>query len=325
MQRYNIAHPVVNDDVSDMWGKCDVNCWPTLLLLGPNANPLIMLMGEGHKDELRLYIKNALNFYKSKKEISNHSLPLKSAYHLLPELKGPLLFPGKIANFIDDDRNELIAISDSGNHRILIVNSDGSIVHQIGGGASGFKDDNLVNSQFNSPQGLIFRNKDVLFVADTENHAIRMIDLKNDKVETLVGTGVQSHDRKGGNVGNLQSISSPWDLCLYKTPEGKEILIIAMAGTHQIWAYFFQDTDWWKSQKYKAGSCVAIAGSGREENRNNQYPHAAAFAQPSGLALCKKNREVYIADSESSSVRRLSLIDGKVTPVVGGDRNPNVS
>lgn len=324
MQRYNISHPVVNDNTSDMWTKCEVNCWPTLLMLGPHANPLIMLTGEGHKEDLQLYIKNALNYYKSKNEISNHSLPLQSAFHLLPELKGPLLFPGKITNFIDNDGNELIAISDTGNHRILIITNDGSIIHQIGGTAAGLKDGDLKNARFNTPQGITFQNKDVLFVADTENHAIRKIDLKNNKVETLVGNGVQGHNRVGGEIGKNQSISSPWDLCLYKMTNGKEVLIIAMAGTHQIWAYFLEDTEWWKSKQYKAETCAAIAGSGREENRNNQYPHAAAFAQPSGLALCKKNKEVYIADSESSSIRRLSLVDGKVTAVVGGDRNPNV-
>ncbi|GJQ72884.1 hypothetical protein Trydic_g1532 [Trypoxylus dichotomus] len=323
VQRYNISHPVVNDNTSDMWQKCEVNCWPTLLLLGPNANPLIMLMGEGHKEDLKMYIKNALNYYKSRKEISNHSLPLKSAFHLLPELKGPLLFPGKITNFADNDGNELIAISDTGNHRILIVTYDGSIIQQIGRAAAGLKDGSLKNAEFNAPQGLVFQNKDILFVADTENHAIRKIDLKNNKVETLVGNGIQGHDHLGGKKGKAQPISSPWDLSLYETPTGKNVLIIAMAGTHQIWAYFFEDTEWWKSIQYKAGICRVIAGSGREENRNNQYPHAAAFAQPSGLALCKKNKEVYIADSESSSIRRLSLIDGKVTAVVGGDRNPN--
>lgn len=108
-------------------------------------------------------------------------------------------------------------------------------------------------------------------------------------------------------------------------PPMRDVLVIAMAGTHQIWALFLEDTVWWKCKKYPAGTCINIAGSGREENRNNNYPHSAAFAQPSGLALCLKNKEVYIADSESSSVRRLSLVDGKVTPVVGGDRNPYVS
>ena len=34
-----------------------------------------------------------------------------------------------------------------------------------------------------------------------------------------------------------------------------------------------------------AGSCFAVAGSGKEENRNTSYPMKACFAQPSGLAF----------------------------------------
>lgn len=321
-----------------MWQNCGVHCWPTLLLLGPNANPIVMLMGEGHKDNLRLYIKNALEYYKSKNLISNHKLPLKSAYHLLPSLKGPLLFPGKICNYFDKNSStELLAISDTGNHRILIVNTSGVLLEQVGGKGAGFKDGTLEEAQFNSPQGLTFKNKDILYVADTENHAIRKIDLKNNYVETVAGTGVQGCDRIGGKPGKIQEISSPWDVCIFTTADMdmsfhasieetplKDVLIIAMAGTHQIWALFMQDTIWWKFKRYNAGICANIAGSGREENRNNQYPHAAAFAQPSGLALNISNKELYVADSESSSVRRISLADGTVTGVVGGDRNPSV-
>lgn len=355
-------------------------------MLGPHANPIVMLTGEGHKEDLQLYIKNALNYYKSKNEISNHKLPFQSAYHLLPDLKGPLLFPGKITNILDENNHEILAVSDTGNNRILIIKGDGTILQQIGGKKIGFKDGNLDNAEFNNPQGLVFQNKDVLFVADTENHAIRKIDLKKKTVETVAGknmviilksysihflillleqnfafffkgrlifflkafsvhninnslssgTGIQGHDIVGGNLWKKQAISSPWDVCIYRTPDMdltfhpdgnppvRDVLIIAMAGSHQIWAIFLEDTVWWKCKKYPAGTCINIAGSGREENRNNNYPHAAAFAQPSGLALCAKNKEIYIADSESSSVRRLSLVDGKVTPVVGGDRNPNV-
>lgn len=319
-----------------MWKNCEVNCWPTLLLLGPNANPIVMLMGEGHKENLQTYIKASLEYYKAKNQISNHQLPLKSAYHLLPDLKGPLLFPGKITNFLTEDQQEILAISDTGNNRILILKSDGTILYQIGNGRIGFRDGTFTNAEFNAPQGIVFQTQNILFVADTENHAIRKINLINKTVETVVGSGVQGHDRTGGKQWTQQVISSPWDLCIYKTPDMdmsfypdgnppiRDILIIAMAGTHQIWALFLEDTVWWKCKKYPAGTCMCIAGSGREENKNNAYPHAAGFAQPSGLAICGKNKEVYIADSESSSVRRLSLVDGKVMPVVGGDRNPNV-
>ncbi|KAG5887873.1 hypothetical protein JTB14_011408 [Gonioctena quinquepunctata] len=335
VQRYNISHPVVNDANSEMWKNCDVHCWPTLLVLGPHSNPIIMLTGEGHKDDLTVCIRNALEFYKEQNQISNHQLPLKSAYHFLPDLKGPLLFPGKITNFLDENNHELLAVSDTGNNRILILKEDGTILQQIGGKKMGFKDGDFEEAEFNNPQGLVFFNKDILFVADTENHAIRRIDLENEYVDTYAGTGEQGHDHQGGKRFNQQSISSPWDVCIYRTPDMdltfhadgnpplREVLIIAMAGTHQIWALFLVETVWWKCKRYPAGTCINIAGSGMEENRNNSYPHVAAFAQPSGLALCPSTKEVYIADSESSSIRRLSLIDGKVTPVVGGDRQPN--
>lgn len=313
-----------------MWKNCNVCCWPTLLLLGPNANPIVMLMGEGHKDKLFLYIKNALSYYKAKNEISNHKLPFKSAYHLLPDLKGPLLFPGKITVYEDSQNNsEFIAISDSGNHRILLLHNDGSVMHQVGGLKAGYKDGTLANAEFNSPQGLVFQNSNILFVADTDNHAIRKIDFKNNSVTTIAGSGEQGSDYKGGKQGLQQEISSPWDICLYRMLDldnkEKDILIIAMAGTHQIWAVFLTDTVWWKHQTYTKDTCVCIAGSGREENKNNQYPLSAGFAQPSGLAINNNDKEVYIADSESSSVRKLSLVDGKVSAVVGGDLNPRVS
>ena len=76
---------------------------------------------------------------------------------------------------------------------------------------------------------------------------------------------------------------------------------------------------------YPAGTCAAIVGTGKEENRNNSYPHAAGFAQPSGVCVADELQTAFVADSESSSIRKISLMDGKVTAVVGGDRSPFVS
>jgi hypothetical protein len=76
---------------------------------------------------------------------------------------------------------------------------------------------------------------------------------------------------------------------------------------------------------YSAGTCAAIVGNGKEENRNNSYPHAAGFAQPSGLSVANELQTIFVADSESSSIRKISLTDGKVSALVGGDRSPFVS
>lgn len=75
------------------------------------------------------------------------------------------------------------------------------------------------------------------------------------------------------------------------------------------------------------GTCLRFAGSGNEENRNNAYPHKAGLAQPSGLAFAPSQpwNCLFIADSESSTIRSLSLSDGAVKHVVGGERDPLVS
>ncbi|KAM7351764.1 NHL repeat-containing protein 2 [Cochliomyia hominivorax] len=326
-QRYGIEHPIVNDPRMSLWRAIGVRCWPTLMVLAPSGAPLLMLMGEGHGLFLERFTEQALRFFAQKEELKYFSLPLKPSVDLLPASK--LRFPAKIA------RNEQgnFAVADAGNHRVLVFNDKGVVLHKIGSGVIGLADGDLESARFNSPQGVVFLNNDTLIVADTENHAIRQINLSTKTVETLAGTGQQGHDRIGGKIGPLQQISSPWDVAVFRTrdmdmsfhmdeqnvPE-KTIVIISMAGTHQIWAYFPEGMIWWKFKKFDPKTCVSIIGNGMEENRNNSYPHNAAFAQPSGLAMA--NNFLFIADSESSSIRKASMVDGKVLAVVGGDRNP---
>lgn len=78
-------------------------------------------------------------------------------------------------------------------------------------------------------------------------------------------------------------------------------------------------------REYKAGTCIAIVGSGREENRNNAYPHAAGLAQPSGLIVVQEKKMLFFADSESSAVRSVDLRSGRVSVVCGANRDPTVS
>lgn len=76
-------------------------------------------------------------------------------------------------------------------------------------------------------------------------------------------------------------------------------------------------------RSHKAGTCASVVGSGREENRNNLYPSSAGLAQPSGLAYDGTNF-IYFADSESSSIRKISAESGSVSALVGGVSDPRV-
>ena len=117
---------------------------------------------------------------------------------------------------------------------------------------------------------------------------------------TLAGTGV-----KGEAPGPFDptaprdvSLRSPWGLLRI----GRQLLI-AMAGSHQIWVY---DVD-----KHLIGPW---AGSGREDHVDGPVAEAA-LAQPSGLA--QAGRYILIADSEISSIRVIDLEDSTVKTIVG--------
>lgn len=319
--RYNITHPVVNDTDASLWQELEVSCWPTLVILGPRGNLLFSLIGEGHKNELFSYTSIALKYYKDRGQIRDGKIRIKLFKESLPP--SPLLFPGKVAT---DRATGRLVVADTGHHRILVIQKNGQIQCSIGGPNPGRKDGMISESSFNSPQGVAIADN-VIYVADTENHLIRKIDLEAERVTTVAGVGVQGTDKEGGEEGEKQPISSPWDVALgtsgSEVPRN-DILWIAMAGTHQIWALLLDSGTLPKKSDLKKGTCLRFAGSGNEENRNNAYPHKAGFAQPSGLALASEEPWscLFVADSESSTVRTVSLRDGAVKHLVGGERDP---
>ncbi|XP_027707948.1 NHL repeat-containing protein 2 isoform X1 [Vombatus ursinus] len=317
--RYNITHPVVNDANAFLWQDLEVSCWPTLVILGPRGNILFSLVGEGHREKLFLFTSMALKYYKERGQIKDNKIGIKLYRDSLPP--SPLLFPGKVTV---DNVAERLVIADTGHHRILVVRKNGQIQHSIGGPNSGRKDGTFLESTFNSPQGVAIKNN-IIYVADTENHLIRKIDLETEMVSTVAGIGIQGTDKEGGAKGEEQPISSPWDV-VFGTSEvcRDDILWIAMAGTHQIWALMLDDGRLPKKSELTKGTCLRFAGSGNEENRNNAYPHKAGFAQPSGLSVASEEPWycLFVADSESSTVRTVSLKDGAVKHLVGGERDP---
>ncbi|KAM3834354.1 NHL repeat-containing protein 2 isoform 1-T1 [Vipera latastei] len=317
--RYNITHPVVNDVNATLWHELEVSCWPTLVIVGPRGNILFSLVGEGHKDKLFLFTTIALKYYKEQGQINSNRIRTQLYRDSLSS--SPLLFPGKIA--VDSSENTLV-IADTGHHRILVVGKNGHILHIIGGSDRGRNDGNFSEASFNSPQGVAIKDN-IIYVADTENHLIRKIDLRLELVSTVAGVGIQGTDKEGGAKGDEQPISSPWDITLGSLATHEDsVLWIAMAGIHQIWALLLESGKLPKGSDLKKGTCLRFAGSGNEENRNNAYPHKAGFAQPSGLSVAAEDPWscLFVADSESSTVRTISLKDGAVKHLVGGERDP---
>ena len=292
--RYEIEHPVYNDAEFKVWRSYGVRAWPTQILIDPAGYVIGSISGEGNYDPIDRAIGKAVDDFRKGGELNEEPLRLTLERAKVGNL--PLAFPGKV---IADAKGDRLFIADSNHNRIVITKLDGSLVDTIGTGERGLADGAFDQASFYRPQGMAL-DGDNLYIADTENHLIRSVDLKARTVKTIAGTGKQSHDYfKQGPLREV-GLNSPWDLQLVG-----RTLYIAMAGPHQIWKL---DLD--------KEVVSTFAGSGREARLDGPLLEAG-FAQPSGLATDGKS--LFVADSESNIIRAIDLSNGQVKTVVGGD------
>jgi len=292
--RYEIEHPVYNDSEYAVWQSYGVRAWPTQVLIDPAGYIIGGVSGEGNYDVIDQAIAKTVADFRAKGELNEEPLKLVLERAKVGEL--PLAFPGKI---LADAKTDRLFIADSNHNRIVVTKLDGTLVDTIGTGDIGATDGAFDKATFYRPQGLAL-NGDNLYVADTENHLIRRIDLKSRTVETIAGTGQQTHDYFKVGPARSVALSSPWDLQLVG-----HVLYIAMAGPHQIWML---DLD--------KNEVSTFAGSGREARLDGPLKEAG-FAQPSGMATDGKT--LYVADSESNIIRAIDIAGGSVKTLVGGD------
>jgi thiol-disulfide isomerase/thioredoxin/DNA-binding beta-propeller fold protein YncE len=311
VREYRIMHPVVNDADMTIWRRYGVNSWPTLALFDANGRYVGSASGEGESVELaERAIEKLIELHRSRGELNETTLKFSAEMERSSE--GPLLFPGKV---LADAEGGRLFISDTGHNRIIQTDLEGKNPVVIGDGGEGLVDGPYTSARFNRPQGMCLDGQ-TLYVADTENHAIRAIDLGSNTVSTISGIGSQSpRDPRTRFSANAKgtALSSPWDLI--QVP-GSKMIYIAMAGPHEIWTY-----------NPESGQIGVYAGSGYENIQDGPLD-TARFAQPSGLAT--DGRNLFVADSEVSGVREIPVTDGDaamVKTVVGqglfefGDRD----
>ncbi|MCG8585971.1 MAG: hypothetical protein MI757_14785, partial [Pirellulales bacterium] len=236
-------------------------------------------------------------------------------------------FPGKV---LADAKGDRLFIADSNHNRIVITSLEGKLIEIIGSGKAGTKDGPYATAEFNDPQGM-FLDGTTLWIADTDNHMIRKVDLNKKIVSTVAGTGEQHRGMwpsltriRVGPTGEpilpdkwvgrprKTKLASPWAVLVH----GRD-LYIAMAGPHQIWKMPLTEKE-----------IGPWAGNGREDIVDG--PHIpkrpfqlgyASFAQPSGLTT--DGKYLFVADCEGSAIRAIPFDTKKeVTTIVGKSPNP---
>jgi hypothetical protein len=186
---------------------------------------------------------------------------------------------------IDNFDNSAVAISNSGYNNIIISSLDGRIINKIGSRIRGYQDGNFQNVKFNYPQGFVI-DKDIIYVADSGNHAIRKINLTKQEVSTIIGSGKKKGSYlKGTIAARKANLWFPTDLELSKD---RKNLIIANYGAGQILSYNFENKTLSSLTKIDDNNKLAIKPKTIQKYQNKLY-----FLDEDIIKYLDKNNQIY--------------------------------
>ena len=290
VERYAVHHPVLDDPELVTWQAYTARAWPTLVVIDPEGYIVASMSGEGHAHGLAVLVEELIDEHGAKGTLRQGDSP----YAAPTPADTALRFPGKAVTLPDGST----IVSDTAHHEIVWLESDLETerrrfgmhaLNQLGG--------------LNEPQGVLALPADTaarvgydVVVADSVNHRVLGLRLADGTWSILAGTGRQLRERSGSGLALKQDLSTPWDLAWFI---GR--VVIAMAGTHQLWALHLA-TD-------PADNTVAVLGGTSAEGLRDGAADEAWFAQPSGLAVSEDGSRLWVADSETSALRSLDVTD----------------
>ncbi len=178
-------------------------------------------------------------------------------------------------------------IADAVNNSIRRIRN-GVVDTVAGNGVPGFADGEAAKARFNTPTSVALSlDEQFLFVADTNNHRIRIINLTTGIVETYAGNGGRAVvDGPGGEASFDQPIGLAVDT------DGR--LYVSEVGGNIIRSI---DT---------SGNVSTLAGGGSGKFRDGAGVDAK-FDNPRGIAIDRQRRILYVADYENFRIRSIQL------------------
>ena len=189
-----------------------------------------------------------------------------------------------------------LVVVDRGNARIRKITSAGEVSTIAGVGAAqveegigqlGFSDGKVAEAKFNDPQSILVDPRGNLFVAESFNCRIRIIDLGKGQVSTFAGVSDTELGVGGHDDGPLRraKFSYPHGIAW----DGKGGILVADTGNAVI-------------RLVRAGSVRTLYGK-PGDNRYQDGPIAQArFQSPMDVALGPQG-SVFVVDSEANRIR----------------------
>jgi uncharacterized protein (TIGR03437 family) len=190
-----------------------------------------------------------------------------------------------------------VYIADTNHNRVIMVNPAGNIQTVAGTGTAGYGGDgSTALAELNGPTGLAFDGNGNLYIADTQNNRVRMINQAG-VTSTIAGTGTAGFSGDGGAAASAE-LSYPSAIAVDASGD----IFIADAGNNRVRLIA------------PNGTINTIAGSGDAAyNGDTGSALQIALLNPEGLALDGQGH-IWVSDTGNNRVRLLTATQTVVTP-----------
>jgi len=190
------------------------------------------------------------------------------------------------------------------NHLVRRVDSKTGIISTVAGtGSAGFSGDGgpATKAQLRQPHSIAFDNAGLLYIADIGNHRVRQVNLKSGVIETFAGNGERKATPSGAALAGI-SLNGPRAIDFDR--RGDMYLVLREGN-----AVYRIDM--------KKKTIHHVAGGGAKGYSGDGGPaRDALLSGPKGIAIAPDGG-IFIADTESHTVRRIDPRKNTIETVVG--------
>jgi len=190
------------------------------------------------------------------------------------------------------------------NHIVRRVHATTRVISTVAGaGKAGFSGDRgpAINAALNQPHSIQLDSTGNLYICDIGNHRIRKVDARTGRISTFAGTGAKSPTKDGALFAD-NPLFGP--------------RAIDFDGAGNGWLALREGNAVYRLD-LKEAAIHHVAGTGKSGFTGNGGPaKAASLSGPKGLSVAP-NGDVYLADTESHSLRMIDSKTGTLELVAG--------
>ncbi len=224
------------------------------------------------------------------------------------------------------DANGNLYIADTGNNRIVEINGSTQTTIAGTGTASYTGDGHLATAAtLSAPRAVAIGPEGFIYIADTGNNVIRVIDPVTKDISTYAGGATSvcaaAYDAQGDDCPAMQaSLNAPSGLAtdalgdLYIADTGDNLVRRVDTGTGVI------NLDAGLTTPLSTGTQNTACAAETDSLGDSCSPAQAILSAPRGIAL-DATGNLYIADTGDNLIREISLETGTITSVAGNGQS----